>query len=116
MEIEVGREKTNTKRALEWLAAGGLRKDMEADLGLSREQCRVLVNWMRKAGYIEPTYVLTDRGRERNEFVPKSSQKALAHWRAHYRRNREVPESAEKTVERAMRLQPNSVFALGGKV
>lgn len=105
---------SKTKEALAWMAAGGLRKDMEADLGISNEQCRQLLNYMRRCGYIEPAYVLTDKGHERKEHVPKSNPRDLADWRAYYHRKKQA--EAEKPIDRVVRRTiPNSVFALGGQ-
>lgn len=104
---------TKTKQGLAWIAKGSLRKDMEAELGLTREECRQLIQHLRRSGYIEQAYTLTEKGQQRMEFVPKSDPKALARWRDHYRRTK--PETAEKMVARVERSPLNSVFALGAQ-
>lgn len=101
---------TKTKKALAWIAEGKPRKDMETDLGLSADERRMLMNSLLKHGYVEPAYVLTEKGRQRVEHMPKSDPKRLAYWRDHYYRSK--PATAEQTVDRAKRI-PNSVFALG---
>lgn len=101
---------TKTKKALLWLAEGKPRKDMEADLGLTAEECRQLINNMRKSGYIEPAYQLTEKGQQRSQHVPKTPPEILEAQRQFYRMDR--PQSAQKAVAHAKRSQPNSVFAL----
>lgn len=102
---------TKTKRALEWIAQGRPRKDMEADLGLTAKECRILIKNMRRSGYIEPAYQLTDKGEQRNQHTPKTDAEVLAAQREFYRLGK--PESTEKMIVRAVRSQPNSVFAMG---
>ena len=101
---------TKTKRALALIAQAKSRKGIEEALDLSAEERRVLVNNLLKFGFIEAGYVLTEKGRQWLEFVPKTKPKQLAARRAYYYRSK--PASAETIVARAKSL-PNSVFALG---
>lgn len=102
---------SKTKRALAWLAEGHMRKDMAVELGLTGEECRQLISNMQRSGYIAKAYVLTDKGQQRAEHIPKSDPKELAQWRDYYYRTK--PLTADKSVELAKRSVPNSVFALG---
>lgn len=109
---------TKTKKALLWLTEGRPRKYMEADLGLTAEECRQLINHLRKSGYIEPAYQLTEKGHERSQFVPKTPPEVLAMQRKSQRRayvedRPNSPESIKRMVSTAKLSQPNSVFALG---
>lgn len=101
-----------TKRALAWMAKGGLRKDMAADLGLTDEECTVLIKNMSAYGYIERAYVLTERGQARADYVPKNSPRAQQYLRDYYYRNKEKT-TGDQVVAAVKRSVPNSVFALG---
>lgn len=108
---------TKTKQALAWIAQGKPYKQMAADLGLTQKELSMLMTNLRNRGYIEivpVTYRLTEKGKERNEFVPKTPPEILALHRRIYRMTVEH-ESSEKIVAHARRSQPNSVFKLGAQ-
>jgi predicted transcriptional regulator len=109
---------TKTKQALAWIALGRPRSTMGADLGLTPMECKQLIGYLMKFGYIRsipvPTYELTERGQERAAYVPTSSAQARAHQRM--LRRMDKPESTDKMVAKARRSQPNSVFNLGAQL
>lgn len=106
---------TKSKQALAWIALGRPRASMAAELGITPQEAKQMINYLQRKGYIQAvpaTYALTERGQERADYVPTSSNQARAHQRMLHRMKSQ--ESTEKMVARARRSQPTSVFNLGG--
>ena len=107
---------TKSKQALAWIALGKPRSCMAADLGLTTQEAKQMINYLQRRGYIQAipaTYTLTERGQERVEYEPTSANQARAHQRMLYRMRNQ--ESTEKMVAKTRRSQPNSVFQLGAQ-
>jgi predicted transcriptional regulator len=106
---------TKTKQALAWLALGKPRASMAADLGITPQEAKQMINYLQRRGYIQAipaTYALTERGQERAAYVPTSTNQARAHQRMLHRMKSQ--ESAEKMVARAKRSPSNFIFNLAG--
>ena len=101
---------TKTKKVLSCLIEGGKTySDIRDEVGLSETDLRRVIGYLQKRGYIETiplSYELTQYGKARHEYKPKSSPKKIAQVAA---RNKRVRESRSATYS----MGPNSVFQLG---
>lgn len=102
-----------TKLALDWIAEGNLRKDMASALGMTPEECRQLVSNMQRAGYIASSYVLTDKGQQRAEYMSQEPSKALMRRRSYYDPAETAKRKTDQMVSSAIKANANSVFSLG---
>ena len=80
--------------------------ELAARLEIEEHRARKVIAELRRDGCLvsrPTTYTLTPKGEERQRFVRKV-----------YVKKGRAPRKAISSVERAIKTQPNSVFALGG--